>query len=206
MGRWLNGDPLGETGGVNIGSFALNNAQDIIDPVGTLTLDIKNLAEPTYQKMTWHGFFNAQSSLACECATCEGSSSIVCQEIKCTLTADPIVVLNANKELLKKVDSHYEKPLWSTEQHERNHHQVWLNVYVSSYISLISHYEGSCCSNCEERKNTLLKQYEKLKKKLSSWEHYKEYGQEGGQKEPNIDYGTGKSVLSLKDPIAPCKK
>ena len=104
------------------------------------------------------------------------------------------------------LDSIQPNPPGSVEKHERNHHQVWLNVYLPSYKLLVGKYENICCVNCDARLKKLLEQFATLKDTLLSWEQIQEYGEHnaGPYKEPNIGYGTTEKTFELKEPPTPC--
>jgi hypothetical protein len=205
-GRWLSRDPIGEKGGHNLYDFCRNHPVNAVDPLGRLTKDIAPLAGPVYEKLSVAGEFRANSSLACKCVDCTTHSDSGCQKIECTLTAKPTVVLVDNKDLLALYDELEPDPPGSVEQHERNHYQVWLNVYVPSYENLVAGYEGMCCSKCEERKAKLLQQFSELRSAISSWEWNQEYFGSAEHKQPNIDYGKQKTIFKLKDPPQQCGK
>jgi RHS repeat-associated protein len=40
LGRWLSRDPIGETGGINVLVYSLNNAVDLVDPLGLVPTDV----------------------------------------------------------------------------------------------------------------------------------------------------------------------
>jgi hypothetical protein len=200
LGRWVNRDPIGEEGALGLYTFCNNHALDAIDLVGTLFKEIEAPGEPIYENLTDEGEYRANESLFCHCVNCGFGN---CKSIECTLVNKPQVVLNTDPALRDLFDTLEPDPPGTVEQHERNHHEVWLNVYLPSYEHLVGLYEYTCCSNCEERKEKLLEQFKKLKKELGSWEWGEEYGgMNHGQ--PNIDYGKEKGGKKLQDPPQPC--
>lgn len=198
LGRWINRDRIGERGGENLYASCRNHLANGVDPLGKLTKDIASLSGPIYEKIDAGGIFRPNSSLACKCVDCTAQGNSGCQQIECTLTAKPTIVLNADKDLLAFYNEYEPDPPGTVEQHERNHYQVWLNVYIPSYEHLIADYEGKCYPKCEERKAKLLQQFGELRSAISSWEWNQEYYQ-GEHKQPNIDYGMKETIFTLKD-------
>ncbi len=222
LGRWVSRDPIGERGGPGLYVLAGNSAVCVVDLFGLLTLVIgETIVQivtegeiPKFFKIGEIGHYDSGESLSCVSKACD--TKAICSSLECKLTAKPVVRLHPDPKIRNEPFRWKNKEDISHEQHERNHHQVFLNVYVESYKVLVAEYEGMCCKNADKRYVELLDRYEKLKTRLKQWEFATEYfwykthplpnnydptlDTEWGHAQPYKDYGTKKAVLKSNTP------
>ncbi|MBR4251276.1 MAG: RHS repeat protein, partial [Kiritimatiellae bacterium] len=200
LGRWLARDRLGVRGDINTYAYANNSPCSSIDIHGNLTIREEELVKEinsNIQGPHGAGGYESGEQLECSCTGEENESKF----ITCFMTLRPKIVLTAEDDAYSFLNDRV-----SNEQHERNHHTVFLNVYLPSYEHLIAEYEYDKCCNCEERLEELLKAFSELKDELRKWEIHEEYSKVP-RKEPALDYGASRTVKILKDrnPL-PCKE
>jgi len=210
IGRFLSRDPLEERVGANSYCFVRNAPITAFDVLGLITHRI--LPPSTIYVVTpysWGGDYNANASLVCVC-TPLGSSGP--RKIECTLVATPVIRLNSNESIRRAVRALSRHPEITTEEHEQNHHRVFMNTYVSSFDALVAQYEGPECCNCQDRLLELLRLFNNLKSDLSAWENRMECGyftpdwvwHEGGL-EPWIEYGRGERPVPIPPVETDCR-
>jgi len=120
--------------------------------------------------------------------------------------------LNSNESIRRAVRALSRHPEITTEEHEQNHHRVFMNTYVSSFDALVAQYEGPECCNCQDRLLELLRLFNNLKSDLSAWENRMECGyftpdwvwHEGGL-EPWIEYGRGERPVPIPPVETDCR-
>ena len=213
LGRWLSKDPIDEQGGLNLYGFAGNDPVNRWDYLGLLEKKILPL-RVYYEKLTFEaGNYSARESLICVCAPLDGCGR---KKVKCMLLAMPQIRLSSDKSILEGAqrgpDHRY--PNLSVEEHERNHHKVWLAQYVPKYEKLVAQYENSSCCNCQKRIVELQKYFQAVKVRLNEIEHMLEYGWadlagklvDSGGREPWLDYGNdGQFLVDIPSPKEACK-
>ena len=101
LGRWVNRDPIGEEGGIHLFVFLRNSPFVSFDLLGTIAVNtfdpiIKDGGPEDLRGAL--GRYNANQSMTCECVGPSNGK----QEMKCTLTAKPVIYLHHNKELLAR--------------------------------------------------------------------------------------------------------
>ena len=213
LGRWLNRDPIEERGGVNLYRFVGNAPVNRRDYLGLLEKKILPLGV-YYEKLTFEaGNYSARESLICVCDPLDGCGR---KKVKCMLLAMPQIRLSSDESILEAAkrgpDDRY--PNLSVEEHERNHHKVWLAQYVPKYEKLVTQYENSSCCNCQKRIVELQKYFRAVKTRLNEIEHMLEYGWadlsgklvDSGGREPWLDYGNdGQFLVDIPSPKEACK-
>jgi len=90
LGRWINRDPIGEIGGINLYAFVLNDPVSIIDPVGLVNTKWKNV-EVKYDR-NWGGSTHAEWSTPV-CSPSRVWFSGGCYALRCRFVVQPVIRL-----------------------------------------------------------------------------------------------------------------
>jgi len=204
LGRWMSRDPIGTRGGLNEYGFVNNDPVNKIDYIGALEINISKLRVINNDDSKLAGAigrYAANESLNCNCIKTTGNKAV----LKCRLHINPVIYLHSSKELIDLMANDWNGQTITVKQHEINHHNVFLNVYISSYKYLVGLYENKECCNCAELRQELLGHFNDLSSLLRQWERKQEYFS-GNTKQPFLEYGSGSLIIRLKnvgDPL--CK-